>query len=124
MLADEEEKSISIRQFATDQIGMIALFFGLIFVLVFVIRLLTKNTHQYFEKAETKDKMGALYKDLKTDTKFTINYASFYLARRLFIAAVFVLVHTIALKVQLISLTCWIALGYLKVYQPYIDPVD
>ena len=98
MLSDEE-KSISIRQLATDQIGMIALFFGLIFVLVFVIRLLTKNTHQYFEEAKTKNKMGALYKDLKTDTKFTINYASFYLARRLFVAAVFVLVQTIALKV-------------------------
>ena len=33
---------ISIKQLATDQIGMIALFFGLILVLVFVIRLLTK----------------------------------------------------------------------------------
>ena len=71
---------------------MIALFFGLIFVLVFVIRLLIKNTHEYFEEAETKKKMGSLYKDLKTDSRLTINYASFYLARRFFVAAVFVLV--------------------------------
>ena len=69
---------------------MIALFFGLIFVLVFVIRLLIKNTHEYFEEAETKK--GSLYKDLKTDSRLTINYASFYLARRFFVAAVFVLV--------------------------------
>ena len=78
---------------------MIALFFGLILVLIFVIRLLTKNTKKYFEEDETKKKIGALYKDLKTDSKFTINYASFYFARRLFVAAVFVLVETVALKV-------------------------
>ena len=78
---------------------MIALFIGLILVLVFVIRLLTKSTHEYFEEDETKKKIGALYKDLKTDSKFTINYASFYFARRLFVAAVFILVETVALKI-------------------------
>ena len=39
---------------------MIALFIGLILVLVFVIRLLTKSTHEYFEEDETKKKIGAL----------------------------------------------------------------
>ena len=78
---------------------MIALFFGLIFVLVFIIRILTKNTQEYFEDAETKKKIGSLYKDLKTDSRFTINYASLFYARRLFVAAVFVLVESIALKV-------------------------
>ena len=75
------------------------MFFGLILVLVFVIRLLTKNTKKYFEEDETKKKIGALYKDLKTESRFTINYASFFFARRLFVAAVFVLVETVALKV-------------------------
>ena len=75
------------------------MFFGLILVLVFVIRMLTKNTKKYFEEDETKKKIGALYKDLKTESRFTINYASFFFARRLFVAAVFVLVETVALKV-------------------------
>ena len=75
------------------------MFFGLILVLVFVIRMLTKNTKKYFEEEQTKKKIGALYKDLKTESRFTINYASFFFARRLFVAAVFVLVETVALKV-------------------------
>jgi NADH:ubiquinone oxidoreductase subunit H len=95
----EVEENVSIKNLVSNQIGMLVMFLGLILILVFVIRLLIKNSHSYFEQAETKKKIGALYKDLKTDSKFTINYASFYLARRLFVAAVFVLVETIALKV-------------------------
>jgi hypothetical protein len=42
----------------------------------------------------------------------------------MFVAAVFVFVETIVLKVELIVLSCFVALYYLIKYSPYQNPID
>ena len=97
---------------------------GLIAALALIARLIKRNSLEYFELEETRDRVGALYKDFKTTSKPALNYSTFFLARRLFVAAVFVFVETIAIKVELIVLSCFAALIYLIIYSPYLDPLD
>jgi hypothetical protein len=86
--------------------------------------LIKRNSLEYFQLEETKEKVGALYKNFDTNSKPALYYASFFLARRFFVAAVFVFVETIALKIELIVLSCFLALYYLIMYSPYQDPLD
>ena len=68
--------------------------------------------------------MGALYKNFNTSFKHALYYAPFFLVRRLFVAAVFVYIETIALKIELIALSCFYSLFYLIRYNPFIDLLD
>lgn len=97
---------------------------GLITSLAVIARLIKLNPLEYFEIKETKDRVGALYKDFDTSSKHALYYGPFFLARRLFVAAVFVYVETIALKVELIVLSCFVSLYYLIMYKPYKDKLD
>ena len=97
----------------TNSLLSICLASGLIAALSLIARLIKRNPLEYFELEKTRDRVGALYKDLKTSSKPALHYSTFFLARRLFVAAVFVFVETIAIKVELIILSCFAALIYL-----------
>ena len=108
----------------TNSLLSICLASGLITALSLIVRLIRRNPLEYFELEKTRERVGALYKDLKTSSKPALHYSTFFLARRLFVAAVFVFVETIAIKVELIILSCFAALIYLIIYSPYLDPID
>jgi hypothetical protein len=97
---------------------------GLITALAIIIRMIKQNTLEYFEQEETKAKVGTLYKNLKTTSKFSLYFAPFFFIRRLFVAVVFVFVQNIVVKVELISLTCFVSLLYLIENNPFKDPID
>jgi hypothetical protein len=53
-----------------------------------------------------------------------MHYATFFFARRFFVGVVCVTVDTIALKVELITLSCYIAIYYCIMYSPFKDRGD
>ena len=59
-----------------------------------------------------------MYVNLETHSPIVLNYATFFLARRLFVAAVFIFVSTIMLKVELIVLTSFATIYYILEYGP------
>jgi hypothetical protein len=119
-----EEEPIQKRNLVMNSFISIFLASGLIATFALITRLIKCNHLEYFELEATKEKVGALYKSFDTSSKPALYYASFFLARRFFVAAVFVFVETIALKVEFIVLSCFLALYYLITYSPYKDPLD
>ena len=114
-LSEEEPETEPIQKItlAMNTLLSICLASGLIAALVLITRLIKRNPVEYFKLEDTRAKFGALYKDYTISSKPALFYSTFYLARRFFVAVVFVFVETIAIKVELIVLSCFAALIYL-----------
>ena len=73
---------------------------------------------------DTKKKIGALYSTLRIKTKVQLQYATFFFARRFFAGVVCVIIETIALKVELITISCYIAIYYCMMHSPFKERDD
>ena len=120
----KETESLKVRTLVQNTLMWVSFFSLLVAMLVIVTRMIKKNTLEHFQLEETKQRVGALYTNFSTESKPSLFYATFFLARRLFVAAVFVFVQTIALKVELISFSCFVSLSYLIEYKPFKDDLD
>ena len=118
------EEPLKLKALVKNSLISVCLVIGLTTPLALIIRMIKRNSLEYFDKEETKAKVGALYKNLKTNSKLSLHYTPLFLTRRLFVAGVFVYVENIVLKVLLINLTCCVSIYYLIKNNPFKDPID
>jgi hypothetical protein len=112
-----------LNELVPETLMVILLIAALLAVLGYVARLIQTKPALYFAQKEVKGKIGALYSNLGLESH-QLHFATFFFARRLFLALVLFFIETPVLKIELVSLSSFAAIYYCLKNSPYADQVD
>jgi hypothetical protein len=112
-----------LSELVSETLIIILLVAALLTILSYTARIIQTKPIFYFARKEVKGKIGALYSNLGPK-RHQLHFATFFFARRLFLALALFFVETPVLKIELVALSSFAAIYYCLMNSPYADQVD